>query len=232
MLTGSELRMPRLAIDNTQVGETVPNMALRDILKRDGIVTRHKRGEHIIRTDTRSDRVYYIESGFVALTSLCSSGKRQVLDFESPGAVLMPSSEGGAGCELSVEVLADTVCYMLSASSFRRSVNEDANATEQLANFTNERLRRAYDNLVNIGCRQGNLRVRYLLGRLAEQVGLSQDGLKATIPIRQVDLADAAGVTTVYVNQILKKLEADKSIALHKGNIEILQYDRLIEGGA
>ncbi len=232
MLTGSELRMPRLAIDNTQAGEGVPNMALRDILKRDGIVTRHKRGEYIIRTDARSDRVYYIESGFVALTSLCSSGKRQVLDFESQGAVLMPSSELGSGCELAVEVLADTVCHMLSTSSFRRAVSEDENATEQLSTLTSERLRRAYDSLVNIGCRQGNLRVRYLLARLAEQVGLSHDGARATIPIRQVDLADAAGVTTVYVNQILKKLEADKSIALHKGNIEILQYDRLIEGGA
>lgn len=232
MLTGSELRMPRLAIDNTQVEVDVPNAALRTILKRDGIVTRHKRGEYIIRSDSRSDRVYYVESGFVALTSVCSSGKRQVLDFESPGAVLMPSCDTDSSCELAVEVLSDTVCYMLSSSSFKRSVNESPEATEQLTSLTNERLHRAYDNLVNIGCRQGNMRVRYLLGRLAEQVGLSHDGLRATIPIRQVDLADAAGVTTVYVNQILKKLEADNSIALHKGNIEILQFDRLIEGGA
>lgn len=230
MLTGSELRMPRLAIDNTQTEGEAPHMALRDILKREGIITRHKRGEYIIRADTRSDRVYYIESGFVALTSLCSSGKRQVLDFEASGAILVPADEMGAGSEQAVEVLADTVCHMLSASSFRRSVSEDLQATDQLTNLIGDRLRRAYDSLINMGCRQGSMRVRYLLARLAKQVGLSSDGMTATIPIRQVDLADAAGVTTVYVNQILKKLESDKVIALHKGSIAILQLDRLIDG--
>lgn len=229
MLLGNNAVKPRLAVDNTAQGDNQINQSLKAILTREGIIKRHKRGEYIARNDSRSDKVFFVESGFVAVTCVSAGGKRQVLDFEGAGSVLVPFSHSNSNGDYSIEVLSDTTSYMMSLSSFRRAIAEDSIAVGELTLLSEDRLNRAYEALTNIGCQQGRDRVRCLLARLVHRLCAHEPGPIKTVPIRQVDLADAAGVTTVYVNQILKKLEASEVISLHKGSIDVLDLDKLSE---
>ena len=85
----------------------------------------------------------------------------------------------------------------------------------------------------NLGSRQAVDRIAHLLCELAgrlEIVRLSEHGrdrLKVEIPLRQVDVAEAVGLSTVHVNRSLQELRRRGLIEWQGHTIELLQRERL-----
>lgn len=230
MLIEARTGLERLATNRVAQEDSAHADALKNILRKEGIVTRHKRGDVLVQSGTRSDRVYLIEHGFVAETCFCASGKRQVLDFEMDGGILMPSCPESSGATQTIEVLADTVSHMMSVTSFQRFAMENVDTMCAVSGMLRAKLARAYDHMSNMGCRQGRERIRHLLLSLYDRLSSAGCNPSNLIPLRQVDLADAAGVTTVYVNQILKKFEAEGAIGLQKGAVIIRDAELMRKG--
>ncbi len=86
-------------------------------------------------------------------------------------------------------------------------------------------LSQAYDNLDNIGCRHGVERVALTLCTIFDGfnsgINVKSARFDCHIPIRQIDIADAIGVTPDYLNQILKSLKEDGVIDINKETINI-----------
>jgi CRP-like cAMP-binding protein len=61
-------------------------------------------------------------------------------------------------------------------------------------------------------------------------VGLAEDHA-CDLPITQVELADAFGLTTVHVNRVLKQMRADGLIEIKGTRLIIPDWDRLKEVG-
>ena len=90
----------------------------------------------------------------------------------------------------------------------------------------------AQDRLTNIGSRPAQSRVAHLLldlcSRLKPQGALS-NGQEIDIPLAQHDIADALGLTSVYVSQTLKCLREKELLLFKNGRLQILNPSGLVK---
>ena len=57
-------------------------------------------------------------------------------------------------------------------------------------------------------------------------IGLSEGG-RFALPLTQVDLADASGLTSVHVNRMLKQLRDQEMVTFRNGIVDIHDWERL-----
>jgi CRP-like cAMP-binding protein len=87
--------------------------------------------------------------------------------------------------------------------------------------------------VVNVGRRDAISRLAHLLCEMAiryEQAGL---GARASfpLPITQIDLGDATGLTSVHVNRTLKELREQSIVEHRSGAVTIHDWDQLVKTG-
>ncbi len=73
----------------------------------------------------------------------------------------------------------------------------------------------------NVGRREARARIAYLLCELVmrSHPGGGSDGCSITLPMSQVEIADATGITTVHVNRTLRAMEAQGIIRRQRRDI-------------
>jgi CRP-like cAMP-binding protein len=84
--------------------------------------------------------------------------------------------------------------------------------------------------VANVGRRPAYQRLAHLFCELYLKqvaVGLARDG-RCPMPVTQVDLADATGLTSVHVNRTLRELRRDGLIELRGKRLEIPDWPRLV----
>ncbi|MFD1951272.1 Crp/Fnr family transcriptional regulator [Sphingomonas arantia] len=87
--------------------------------------------------------------------------------------------------------------------------------------------------VVNVGRRDSLSRLAHLFCEMAvrsERAGLG-DRTFFRLPITQIDLADATGLTGVHVNRILKKLREASIANFRSGEVTIQDWDQLVSVG-
>ena len=87
--------------------------------------------------------------------------------------------------------------------------------------------------MVGIGRREAYARIAHLLCELfvrLRAVGLT-DGDTCEIPITQVKLGDALGLSAVHVNRTLQEIQGDALISMHGGAMKVEDWERLRAAG-
>lgn len=85
------------------------------------------------------------------------------------------------------------------------------------------------ETILSVGRRTALARIAHLICELCTRlqvIGLS-DGGRFPLPITQVDLADASGLTSVHVNRMLKQLRDQEMMTFRNGIVDIHDWDRL-----
>ena len=85
------------------------------------------------------------------------------------------------------------------------------------------------ERILSIGRRPALSRIAHLICELyvrLDLVGLTQ-GRRFSLPLTQLDLADATGLTSVHVNRMLRQLREDELLTLRGGEATILDWERL-----
>jgi CRP-like cAMP-binding protein len=199
---------------------------LKQMIRDEGVRIYTERGKCMFRQGEAVDKFFLIANGGVALTRHCGNGSAQVLDFFFDDAVFSDMKEPTAHSTYSATCLVDTHAYAISAASIRRSFLNDRELMLDCNQLLMETLNRAYGNLINLGCCHGEERVAYILCMIHDSI-IRNTCRQINIPVRQIDIANAVGMTPVYVNQILKSLKKCGSIHLNKGSVEILDISIL-----
>lgn len=99
----------------------------------------------------------------------------------------------------------------------------------QLESYLRDNVTTSYGRLTDIGRRSALGRLAHLLLELEHRLkskGLSKDG-QFNFPVRQEHLADAVGLTTVYVNRTLDRLRRLGVIEYDRDVMRILDADKL-----
>jgi CRP-like cAMP-binding protein len=199
--------------------------SLKQIILEEGVRSSIQRGKFVFRQGEVVDKIYLIQTGCVAFTRHCAEGHRQVLDFFYRESVFSDLPENSQPTTFSAQCLLDTQAYALSKASLRRIATITPEIFRTVNSLMLRLLCQAYDSLYNIGCRHGVERVAFTLCKIFDgfNAGIDVDSARfdCNIPIRQIDIADAIGVTPVYLNQILKSLKEDGVIDINKGTINI-----------
>jgi CRP-like cAMP-binding protein len=174
-----------------------------------------------------------ILEGFACRYKLLEDGRRQILSFHIPGDVVdlegllcgeMDHSIGtlshGRMAVVPHAVMLDlTETYPRIARALWRTTLLDAAVFRQW--------------LVGIGRRSAHARIAHLLCEMRlrlDAVGLSRNG-SYDLPVTQIELADALGLSAVHVNRTLQALRSEGLITLQGGKVTIEDWDGLQAAG-
>lgn len=180
-----------------------------------GDVENVERNQNLIREGDDPQAVFLLIEGWAFRYKILPDGKRQIVAFLLPGDL----------CDVHIFILdhMDHGIAMLSRGKVVRipretilRVIEERPAVSRALWWTtlvDEAVLREW--LVNIGGRNAYARTAHLLCELyvrMENVGLVDKSV-VNLPLTQIDLAEALGLTPVHVNRMLKRLCSDGLIS-------------------
>ena len=214
MLVRKVASVAALDAEERQALETLP-MATRSFSAR----------QDIARAGDRPSSCCLVLSGFAIRYKLIGEGRRQIINFHVPGDIPdlqslhleeldhnLATLTAVTACFVTHEaILAVTARYPRVAGALWRSTLVDA-----------AQLR---ERIVTIGQRDGLSRTSHLLCELymrLQAVGLAGDGVM-TLPVTQVEMADAVGMSPVHMNRMVRELRARGVVTLDGPTIAILR---------
>jgi CRP-like cAMP-binding protein len=177
------------------------------------------------------DQVLIIRSGWVLTYKVFQDGQRQIIRFALPGDLIGFEGDEASGMAYSAEALSDvTLCgvkrsvfYAVCATSPRLAMNFATTVTREALS--------AWNHVGALGQQTALGRVANLLldlhRRVVAQCGA--DGPAVYLPINQIHIADATGLTSVHVCRTLKQMRMERLLEFHKGQLVLLNPSRLAE---
>jgi CRP-like cAMP-binding protein len=187
----------------------------------------------IIREGDRPDKSTLLLSGLAMRYRTLRSGDRQITAIHLPGDFVDLQSFPLKDMDHSVGALSQCEVATVPHSTLRNIVRTDPDLTEMLwrLSLLDGAIHREW--LVAMGALPGVAHTAHLLCevyiRLAN-VGLAND-LAFDLPVTQVDLGDALGLSPVHVNRVLQDLRGNSVIRFDGKRVIILDWDRLVEIG-
>ena len=185
----------------------------------------------IIREGDRPGPVFVVLEGWACRYKILPSGTRQVLAFLMPGDC----------CDLHVGLLAEmdhsiqTVTPALVATvdhdQMEAMMDRHRGVAKAMyaAQLIDEGTMRAW--ITSMGRRTSIERVAHLMCELylrAHNIGLAAaPGLK--LPLSQLLLADALGMTPVHLNRVLRELRLSGAMSLERGSLMIVDPAKLVQ---
>lgn len=201
------------------------------------IVQGFKTGDRILAADThvyrmgdRPAELFNLLDGWIALYRILESGKRQILEILLPGAFFGYQPNLGDPMLHGAYCLSDVALCVFPRKSFASLMEQHPQMGHALADISAQATMRAHDQLTNIGGRVGTARVAHMLLDLFLRARNSVPGAQGDtveLPITQELIADSLGLTSVYVNRILRHLREQRLVVLRGGMLKILDLDGL-----
>ena len=191
-----------------------------------------KAGCDLFRLGERGAAIYNLVNGWVALYNLLEDGRRQILQFALPGAVLAFVPAQGAAMNYSAQALTDSVVYIVSHENLERLSRERPEIGMQLAGLISQDRSLAFDHLSSVGRCSARERVAYLLLELFIRSRMRWPGHRTEemhLPLTQEHIGDATGLTGVHVNRVLRDLRKDGILEFHYRRLRILNPDKLVD---
>ncbi len=192
---------------------------------------RHAARRDLIREGDRPGPVIVILEGWACRYKILPNGGRQILAFLMPGDC----------CDLHVGLLAEmdhgiqTVSAAVVATIDRTEMDAIMESCPAVARamyigqLIDEGTMRAW--ITSMGRRQSIERVAHLMCELyarARSIGLTA-GIELALPLSQLLLADALGMTPVHINRVLRKLRESGAMELRRGSLVISDPAMLVK---
>lgn len=188
--------------------------------------------QDLIREGDRPGPVFVVLDGWACRYKVLPNGSRQIMAF------LMP----GDACDLHIGMLAEmdhgiqalTQSQVATISRAEMEFIMTAHPTIARAMYTSqlvdEGTLRAW--IVSMGRRSSIERVAHLMCELylrAYAIGMEGNNGALALPLSQLVLADALGMTPVHINRVLKELRLSGAMALKRGSLTILDPIKLVK---
>lgn len=192
---------------------------------------RYSARQDLIREGDRPGPMFVVLEGWACRYKILPSGTRQIMAF------LMP----GDACDLHIKLLAEmdhgiqaitaAMVATVPRADMQTMMDERPSIARAMysAQLIDEGIMRSW--IVSMGRRSSTERVAHLVCELylrARNIGLTHDDAFA-LPLSQLVLADALGMTAVHINRVLKELRLTGAMALKRGSVTILDPVKLVQ---
>jgi CRP/FNR family nitrogen fixation transcriptional regulator len=190
-----------------------------------GSVCRFRRGETIFGEGDELRSSYKIVSGAVRLSRITEDGRRQIVEFRTPGEFV--GFEWDGQYALSAEAVRDVVAVRYMRTRVDRLVEERSDVRESVVALIRNELRSAHEHLITLGCQGAKERVANFLLQLARKAG-AREGEIMEVELGRQDMADYLGLTLETISRTLSEFRRTGAIALPKRRqIQVLSIARL-----
>ena len=232
-------RRPKRPSDGTDIEAWAPVAELPSSIDTYRLLPRYRTGDRkmaagrdLFSIGDASKSIFNLLSGWVAIYTLLEDGRRQIVHFALPGAVMGMPTFKGAQVSYGALALTEVVVSVISNSVLATASRDDPEMSMRLASALARDTSMAYDHMTSIGRRTARERVAHLLLELFTRYRAQWPGNRIeemAIPLTQEQIGDATGLTYVHVNRVLSTLRKEKIVHFHYRRLRILDPDRLIE---
>jgi CRP-like cAMP-binding protein len=184
----------------------------------------------LIREGDRPGPVFVILEGWACRYKILPSGTRQILAFLMPGDCC--DLHIGLLAEMDHSIQAITPARVVAIERVEMDALMDARPriarAMYISQLIDESTMRAW--ITSMGRRNSAERVAHLMCELyirARNIGLTTE-TTFSLPVSQILLADALGMTSVHINRIFKELRLAGALKLSRGNVEIINPAKLV----
>jgi CRP-like cAMP-binding protein len=194
-----------------------------------GRIAKAGAGEDLACEGDRCDSVRLFLSGWACRYKALEDGRRQIVSFVLPGDTCDAHIYLLSAMDHSIATLTPVSYCELDCAAFESLMAADASVAEAFHSETLVARAIQREWAINLGRRDALERLAHLICELFERlrvVGLAE-GNSFGLPVTQMDLADATGLSTVHLNRTLQQLRAGGLIALKERNLTITDLDAL-----
>lgn len=204
---------------------------MRAIAKYKQADRRLEAGAQLFRPGEPCLEIFELLEGWAFLYTLFPDGRRQILSFVLPGAVIGFQPAQDTVTTYGMEALTDIVVtpYRVTPSHLFESHPE---VGMRLAWLLSRDLRLAFDHMASMGRLSAQERVAHLLLQLFVRHRMRWPGHHIEdlhLPLTQEHIGDATGLTGVHVNRMLRDLSKKGILEFQYRHLRILDPDRLME---
>ena len=189
-------------------------------------------GAELFAEGETSDKLYIVLSGWLFLHRILEDGRRQILDFSLPGAVLGYHARPETPFTFSAEAITNAEVAVIPISRVSDLLYRGSACAITLLEAANESLLGAFDTLTDVGRRTAREAVAHFILRMARRIG-AQAGTNGkdamSFPLKQEHIGDALGLTSVHVCRTLGKLRNDGLVEIGQGRLRIIDADALAD---
>ncbi len=187
--------------------------------------------QDLIREGDRPGPVFVMLEGWACRYKILPDGSRQIMAFLMPGDTCDIHISVLAEMDHGIQTLTESRVATIPKGDMERMILLHPNIAQALwtSQLIDEGTLRAW--IVSMGRRSSIARVSHLMCELylrARNVGLTK-GNDFTLPMTQIVLADALGMTPVHINRVLRVLREARVMQIETGSIAILDPVKLAE---
>lgn len=175
----------------------------------------------------------FVLQGWAARVRCLQDGRRQVVEFCLPGELLLPASNPAIDAAAPALALSDIA--VTDATRFLEAARDGFARHDGLRAMHQQLLRRrerfGVDHVTRLGAQTAYERTAHLLVDFDERLAFAELSRNHTfaMPLSQVVLAHALGLSVVHVNRVLQQMRRENLIELRGGRVCLLDPARLRE---
>ena len=186
------------------------------------------RGSSLIDQGEDREMIGVLLSGWAFRYQTLPDGKRQILDFVFAGALVGFGS--GTTNSYGVETVTTCTVATLPHGQFRRLLATCPTLAMQVVERVSDSEMRAHEHMTSLGRRSARERIAALIVELTSRAKCKDLGMRKysiDLPVTQIMIGDALGLSNEHVCRILGKLANDKVIEINNHTLKVLDQAAL-----
>ncbi len=183
----------------------------------------------IFHPNTTLEGVPVICEGWAISIMKLSNGRRQILSFMVPGELVTCRLLFERKLHLSIDAITRGSIRTFDLTQLRAAMTMSPPIFDTFLSAYNEERNRADQLIADLGRRTATGRIARLMLDIwsrMEKAGKVADGA-IEFPLRQTHIADATGLTTVYVSKVINAFRNGNLVEYSERSLKILDIDKL-----
>jgi len=183
--------------------------------------------QYLFHQGDLSHELFVLREGWVMLTRLTGDGNRQVFRSILPGELLGFQQHLHGPAIYSAIALVDSVVCRVPNIVRLYSTQPELALSLASAEACDMMLTEMY--LTNVTHRNARERIAFMVLELYHRLRLRglNKGYSIQFPLKQEDIADTLGLTTIHINRTLHAFRDEGLVEIHKQELTILDYNAL-----
>ena len=191
-------------------------------------------GGNVLEQASSAAHFYTLYEGWTVRRVTLPDGRSQITNFGLPGALLGMQAALDQDMDHSVEALTDVLLCVFPRSEFGDLFSKEPTLAYRVVWQASREETFLHSNITAVGRKQADERIAYLLASLYERArrsGLLLEEQELDLPITQQHVADAMGLSIAHTHRVLRRFAGKGLIKASRGQMRVLDADRLAEIG-
>lgn len=191
------------------------------------VEVKYDTGDYLFRQNAKSDNVFNVISGTLAVERISSNGHKQIVCFLFPGDFFGITDSDHY--DVAVRCLTKTELYKFNRKRLYGLAEVTPHLKSNIQHISSRIFSRIMDQLYILGQKKAHERLCFLFVQLLERMpGARPDRIE--LYMSRQDIADYLGLTIETISRSLAKLKSEKLIAFPSLNhLQILDLQKISE---